>query len=345
MGDIVARIEVVSTELRQLREWGICATARRRASILLSYVRLRSQRAVARALGRARSTVQSALDSFECFGIAGLFDRRHGRRRIYDRPVLLAFLRTLVASAPSDRGWARTTWTAELVAHEVLAELRLSLSRCHIGRLLREAGCRRRKPKQTIARAPADKHEQKAKLDAVLAKVGPSDIVLYADEMDVHLNPKIGPDWMPPGVRKPVVTPGKNAKHYVAGALCPRTRRLIFVDGTRKNSALFIALLHRLVEVLGENVVIHLVVDNYIIHDSRVTRKAIDKLDGRVILHFLPPYCPDFNPIERVWWDLHARVTRNHRHPSIDGLMVDVREYLVARDGRPGRDVPLRRTA
>ena len=33
-------------------------------------------------------------------------------------------------------------------------------------------------------------------------------------------------------------------------------------------------------------------------------------LGGKIVLHYLPPYSPDFNPIERVWWDLHAAVTR-----------------------------------
>ena len=38
-----------------------------------------------------------------------------------------------------------------------------------------------------------------------------------------------------------------------------------------------------------------------------------NELTGKVVLHFLPPYCPDDNRIERVWLDLHANVTRNHR--------------------------------
>jgi transposase len=31
------------------------------------------------------------------------------------------------------------------------------------------------------------------------------------------------------------------------------------------------------------------------------------------VLHFLPPYCPDDNRIERLWKDLHDNVTRNHK--------------------------------
>ena len=35
------------------------------------------------------------------------------------------------------------------------------------------------------------------------------EIILYVDEVDIHLNPKIGRDWMPSCVQKMVLTPGK----------------------------------------------------------------------------------------------------------------------------------------
>ena len=38
-------------------------------------------------------------------------------------------------------------------------------------------------------------------------------------------------------------------------------------------------------------------------------------------MHFLPPYSPQFNPIERVWLDLHANVTRNHRCTTIEAVI------------------------
>jgi len=47
-------------------------------------------------------------------------------------------------------------------------------------------------------------------------------VAVYEDEVDIHLNPKIGLDWMGLGQQKEVVTPGKNVKRYLAGASgCP----------------------------------------------------------------------------------------------------------------------------
>jgi transposase len=45
-------------------------------------------------------------------------------------------------------------------------------------------------------------------------------------------------------------------------------------------------------------------------------------------LHPLPPYCPKANRIERVWEDLHANVTRNHRCPDMKSLIREVRLWL-----------------
>jgi hypothetical protein len=38
-------------------------------------------------------------------------------------------------------------------------------------------------------------------------------VAVYEDEVDIHLNPKIGPDWMTRGQQKEVMTPGKNEKY------------------------------------------------------------------------------------------------------------------------------------
>ena len=52
------------------------------------------------------------------------------------------------------------------------------------------------------------------------------DVLVFADELDIHLLPKVGPQWMPKGSRHQVMTPGQNEKHYLAGALNPGTGQL-----------------------------------------------------------------------------------------------------------------------
>ena len=64
----------------------------------------------------------------------------------------------------------------------------------------------------------ADKRPM-ADIDAALSRCDADNPVFYEDEVDIDLNPKLGADWMFRAQQKRVVTPGQNAKHYLAGVL------------------------------------------------------------------------------------------------------------------------------
>ena len=76
---------------------------------------------------------------------------------------------------------------------------------------------------------------------------------------------------------------------------------------------------------------IHVILDNYGIHDSKLVAWALLEARGRIRLVPLPPYCPQHNRIERVWEDLHAEATRNHTCPDMESLMIEVRMHLLRR--------------
>lgn len=56
--------------------------------------------------------------------------------------------------------------------------------------------------------------------------------MVYEDEVDIHLNPKIGADWQLRGQQKRVVTPGQNEKYYLTGALHSSTGKVSYVGGS-----------------------------------------------------------------------------------------------------------------
>jgi hypothetical protein len=56
-------------------------------------------------------------------------------------------------------------------------------------------------------------------------------VAVHPDEIDVHLNPKIGLDRVNRGKQKEVVTPGKNVKRYLCGARDATTGVLAWVAG------------------------------------------------------------------------------------------------------------------
>ena len=107
-------------------------------------------------------------------------------------------------------------------------------------------------------------------------------------------------------------------------------KRLERVARTRQS--LFIALLEALLRRNPGAREIHVVLDNYVIHKGRQVQAWMRDRGKRIRLHFLPPYCPNENRIERVWLDLHANVTRNHTRRCLRWLMDDVRKWIRRRN-------------
>ena len=291
---------------------------------------------VARRLGCARATVLRVAARVRAEGEAGLRDHRchNGRRTVPDG--VMTTLERLLAGTPSQWGWARPTWTQELLVRQLTTETGATLSRTTLRRLLRRLRARRGRPRPVVC-CPWPARDRDARirgLHRLAAHPPPGAVVLFEDEVDIHLNPKLGYDWMLPGQQKVVVTPGKNAKRYLAGALNPETGRLLWVSGERKTSALFLDLLAHLLDAYPAAAAVHLILDNDGIHRSKAVAAALGSWAARIRLHFLPPSCPNANRIERVWLDLHAAVTRNHRHTTIADLLTAVDHYLCARNQR-----------
>lgn len=293
-----------------------------------------------------RSTVSYVAGRYRQLGELGLEDGRRGNGKPKRHERVLRRLATLVNGVPRDFGWARSTWTRELLSHQLGMDTKVWVSRATMTRWLRLLGARWGRPKLFVECPwPTRRRQQRlAGIRSLIRNLPSREAVLFEDEVDIHLNPRPGPDWMLRGQQKWVRTPGKNEKRYVAGALNARTGRVVWADGERKKSQLFIDLAHAVMRRYRGARKVHLVLDNYSIHSSKVTRSALQRYEGRLVLHFLPPFCPDENVIERLWRDLHANVTRNHRWRRMSDLMNEVFNFLKAAQPYPGAAPSLRST-
>lgn len=293
--------------------------------------------AIRQATGASIGLISKVLDRFQRYGEAGLVDRREDNGDLkLDARYLGALYRVLEKTAP-EWGWARPTWTREMLIETLEKETGIRVSLASMSRALQAIGARRGRPKP-IAICPwtkAHKTRRLRKIKKLIENLPPNEIAFWADEVDVNLNPKIGPDWMLRGQQREVLTPGTNVKRYIAGAMHVRSRKVTWVWGGKRNSALFIDLILKLCATFRRYRVIHLIVDNGRFHkpdQSRQVKRTMEALGGRVVLHFLPTYSPDDNPIERLWEDFHAEVTRNHQCPKIELLVDEADRYLAFRN-------------
>jgi len=310
------------------------AALRVRYLIVLNLSNGRGAYETAAVLAVHNTTVYRVVRRFHEHGEWGLLDGRedNGTTKLDER--CLDMLDRLVRSSPREHGWRRPTWTRELLAKTLMRQAGVCIHVATMSRALAMIQARRGRPRPTVRCpwSPVAKARRLGQIRRLLATLPRDHVAVYEDEVDIHLNPKIGLDWMAKGQQKEVVTPGQNVKRYLAGAVDIRTGLLVWVEGERKTSALFIALLERLRAHNPRAAVIHVILDNYRIHASKITQTALAGFGGRVRLHFLPPYCPNDNRIERLWQDLHANVTRYHRCENMDHLIVEVRDYLWRRN-------------
>lgn len=322
------------------------AVVRIRYLIIFNLCHGRGARDIQTILGVNNTTVYRVAQRFRQHGEAALWDGRDDNGPDKLTETYLGILDRTVRSSPLDHGWRRPTWTREMLVETLRKKTGIRIHVATMSRALARIQARRGRPRPKVQCPwhPAAKTRRLNRIRHLLASLPRHEVAVYEDEVDIHLNPKIGLDWMGRGQQKDVVTPGTNEKRYLAGALDVRTGEVHWVEGEKKDRWLFLKLLKKLTDVYVRSRVIHVVLDNYGIHSSDVVMVALANFARRIRLHFLPPYCPEHNRIERVWQDAHANVTRNHRCSRMADLMKNVREYLRRRN-RERLERPLSRAA
>jgi transposase len=269
-------------------------------------------------------TIDRWVKRFQKDGVEGLAGHKPGR------PFRLAVTWAAVAvewvttKAPRDFGFLRSRWCCEAVALLMFTLNGIKVSRETVRRWLHQGNLVYRRPRPVVG--PKDPDRQ-AKLDALrrlLAELPDGETAVFQDEVDINTNPKIGSMWMVKGRQATVETPGNNEKRYLSGSIHWRTGQVFVTQGAEKqgrDTRLFLAHLDELRSRLRRYRKIHVICDSAKCHTSEAVAVYLWKHRDRIDLHLLPKYSPDCNPIERVWWNLHDRITRNHQCQSMQELL------------------------
>lgn len=310
---------------------------RLRAHILLLLADGHTWATIAEVLFTSPDTIARWKRRFDAGGVQEVLGRPRGRRRSAAWAWAATAVLWVLTRRPAAFGFAKSRWSCGAVAVLLREDYQVSASRETVRRWLRQGGLVWRRPRPTLK--PKDPLRQ-AKLDALrelLRGLPDDETAVFTDEVDIHLNPKVGSMWMRKGEQAAVETPGNNEKRYLAGSIHWRTGRVILTEGLPRegrSAALFVRHLDDLRRAFRHYKVIHVVCDNANTHKpekSLLVRGYLGEWGHRVVLHYLPAYAPECNPIERVWWRLHEAVTRNHRCASMEELLGLTFEWFSCR--------------
>jgi putative transposase len=309
----------------------------RRAQIVLLAVDGWSQRDIRRVTFTSFDFITETLRLFRDQGLNGPFADEPPR----PLPKWAKRLSKWVASrTPEDFGYYRRRWSCEALAEVLAWELNVRVSAETVRRMLHRLGYVWRRPRPIVGPVDPDHDAKLAAIHELLENLPEDETAVFQDEVDIHLNPKIGSCWMRRGEQAEVVTPGNNQKRHLAGSLVWRTGTLVVSPaGTRRNAELFVAHLDDLRCRFRSVRRIHVICDNAAFHKSGLVQAYLREWGHRIVLHFLPRYAPETNPIERIWWELHETLTRNHRCATMEQLLNDVNSWVAAQNSFYNREL------
>jgi transposase len=303
---------------------------RLRAHILLLLADGRTWDDIAAALYCSTRTVARWKKRFDQGGLAALHGRRPGPTG-QGGGWAAVVVGWALGLAPRAFGFARSRWCCATLALLLWRQHQVAVSRETVRRWLHSADIVWRRPRPVVARADPDREAILGRLRALLRDLPDDETAVFQDEADLNLNPEVGCAWMAKGHQAQLATPGDNEKCYLAGSLHWRTGVLFETVGPRRDGALFVQHLDQLRRRLRRYRVIHVLCDNAKFHKEGAVVQFLREHGGRVVLHYLPRYAPECNPVERVWWRLREAITRNHRCGSLPELVEQALGWLMER--------------
>jgi transposase len=137
--------------------------------------------------------------------------------------------------------------------------------------------------------------------------------------------------WVPPECKDPILrhAPTRKSISYF-GAVRLRDGKLVMSRPEGNFDAQtcwkFLRQLKRISAQTDRKVIV--ISDNARYHHAALHQDWREEARDQFALHFLPPYSPELNPIERVWKLLRRRCIHNQHFPTLDDLIESVQPVL-----------------
>jgi transposase len=254
-------------------------------------------------MGLCRTTIYPWLRRFEDEGWEGLVERiAAGPEPKLSENQRQRVKRWIVGRDPRQYGFEFGLWTRQIVADLIAQKMGVTLCVTAVGKLLAQLDITPQKPlRRAYERDPvavqAWVDEAYPGLRRKARKNGAS--IFFLDEAGFDSEPRLGRTYGLKGQTPVVSTTGQRQKVNAISAVNASGAFWCQLYTERLNAQLFVQFLREFMR--GRPGKVYLVVDGHPAHKANAVKSLIRELEGKLELHFLPPYAPDLNPDEFVW--------------------------------------------
>jgi transposase len=238
------------------------------------------------------------------------------------------------------RDWATRTLprtTAEVGAI-VKERFGVDYGRSGLIKLMGRIGFVWRKPEAVPAKSDArarrafiERHEK------LRNSLGSDETIVYADAVHPGHQVRYAGQWRPRDTRRAIPANAGRKRLNLHGAIDLETGMTRIVEVEMVDALSTIALFEALERAYPAMRKIHVFLDNARYHGAALVREWLTRPGRRIVVRFVPTYCPHLNPIERLWSVMHKHVTRNKRYETIrefaDAILTFLRETVPKRFG------------
>ena len=254
-------------------------------------------------LGLCRTTIYPWLRKYEDKGMEALVERiAQGPEPKLTEKQRRQVTRWILGKDPRQFGFDFGLWSRRIVQALIEDKMGIELGLTAVGRLLASLDITPQKPlRRAYERDPAAvefwQRESYPKLKKRAKRLGAK--IFFLDEAGFQSDPPLARTYGLKGQTPVVVTSGQRQSLNVISAVNARGEFWAATYTGKLDAEAFVAFLQNFLDSRTGKV--FLVVDGHPAHKANVVKAYVKSLQGRLELHFLPPYAPDLNPDEFVW--------------------------------------------
>lgn len=151
--------------------------------------------------------------------------------------------------------------------------------------------------------------------------------ILFEDEAAIRDYQAIQRAWFEKGKQRIIPTYGKHQGVKLLGVLNYETGEVFIQESEKYDAEVFLAFLKEVLK-RNPNGKIAMILDNSRIHHAKLIQPFLEENKDRLELHFLPPYSPQLNCIEKVWGWLKSSCINNVFFKSTEEIREKVQQFV-----------------